>query len=316
MQTNDKEILFVEKYRPQSIKDCVLPEHTKATFQGYVDSGTLPHIILSGSPGSGKTTAAKALCNDLGYNWIILNSSNERGIDVLRTTVTQFASSASIDGARKCVIFDEFDYSTPLLQAAMREAMESFSKTCSFIFTCNYPQRIMDAIHSRATVIDYTIRNEEKPKMAKTFFDRLTKILDNEGIEYDKKAVVEIVQKFFPDFRRVLNECQRFAAATGKINMDILQTLKAGNIDEYIKHVKAKDFKEARKWIVENLSGKDANDLFRQVYDTMNQNIDPQSIPQLVLTIAEYQYKGMNCPDPEINFAAFTIMLMSEISFK
>jgi len=304
MQINDKESLWVEKYRPQSLSDCILPTDIKSVFDGIKAAGDLPNMILAGGPGQGKTTVAKALCEDLGYDWIIINASNERNIDVLRTTITQYASARSLEASMKCVILDEADYmNSNTLQPALRGALEEFSKNCRFIMTCNYPNKIIQALHSRCAFIDYQIPDAEKPQLAMESFKRLMFILDNEKVTYEKPALVQLVQKYFPDFRRIINECQRYSIIKGKIDMDILSSVKDVNLDPLVSALKKQEYKAMLQWVTDNESS-DVNILFRKLYDALYEHLDPGSIPEAVLIIARYQYQGNNSADPRIQFAA------------
>jgi DNA polymerase III delta prime subunit len=306
------ENLWVEKYRPQSIEDCILPKDIKAAFLGFIENKEMPNIILAGGAGTGKTTAAKALCKEMGYDSIVINASNDRNIDVLRTTINQFASAASLESDIKVVIMDEADYMGQLLQPAMRGAIENFSKTTRFIFTCNYPHRIIEALHSRCAFFTYDTPTEEKRILAAGFMKRVFAILENEGIEYDKKTIAELILKHFPDYRRVLNELQRYSTISGRIDEEILKSSKAYNVAELVGYLKDKEFKSMRKWTVENIADRDVNTVFRDLYDNLYEYIEPSSIPLVILNIAKYQYQGINCPDPEINFSAFCTELMSD----
>lgn len=316
MIINESESLYVEKYRPSKLDDCILPAKTLATFKGIVKSGECPNLLLIGTAGVGKTTVAKALCEEMGMDWILVNASNERGIDVLRTTITQFASSRSFDSDMKCIIMDEFDNATPDLQKGMRAAMEDFSKNCRFILTCNFPNKIIQPIHSRCAVVDYSIPNEEKQSLAMQTLKRLLFILDNEKIEYEKQALVELILKHFPDFRRIINECQRYASINGKIDSGIVQSSKNSNITELVVGLKKKDFKIVRKWCADNALEMDIQSLFRAMYDSMYDIVEGESIPQLVLHIASYQLKTMQSPDPELQLAAFCLECMIDLKFK
>lgn len=312
MKFNEREKLWVEKYRPNTIEDCVLPKGIKEAFLGFIEKDDMPNIILSGGAGTGKTTAAKALCKELGYDYIVINASNDRNIDTLRSTINQFASAASLESDIKVVIMDEADYMGPFLQPALRGAIESFSKTTRFIFTCNYPHKIIDAIHSRCSSFSYDVPTDEKMLLIGGFLKRVMSILENEGIEYDKKTVAELILKHFPDYRRVLNELQRYAAINGRIDELILKSVKAYNVAELVKYLKDRDFKAMRKWTVENIADKDVNSVFRDFYDNLYEYLAPTAVPAVILTLARYQYQGSTCPDPEINFAAFCTELMDD----
>lgn len=314
--THPKETIFTEKYRPIKIVDCIQPANIKSTFEGYVKQNNIPHLMLSGGHGQGKTTIAKALCNELELDYILLNVSKDRGIDVLRGTITQFATSVSLSGNKKCVILDEVDGTTPEFQNAFKGFMEAYSQNTRFILTCNHPNRIIQPIHSRCSVIDFHINNEDKPAVAKQMFDRVQMILENENIEFDKQAVATVITKFFPDYRRTLNELQRYAAATGKIDKDIITQCSSANIDELVSALKDKSFKDAKKWIVSNVMNRNHDTIYREIYDRMYDFVDPNSIPMLVLLIANYQFKSVAAPDVELQMAAFCIEVMQEIEFK
>lgn len=313
MKFNEKETLWCEKYRPQVIEDCVLSKPLKEAFLGFIEKGDMPNIILHGGPGTGKTTAAKALCKEMGYDYILINASNDRNIDVLRTTITGFASCASFDSDMKVVILDEADFANPnTLQPALRAAIEEFSKTTRFIFTCNYPDRIIKPLHSRCSVFSYDIPKEEKMTLISLFLKRVIAILDNEKILYDKKTIAELILKHYPDYRRILNDLQRYAYVNGTIDENVLKSSKAYNVAELVGYIKNKEFKLMRKWTVENIADKDVNSVFRDFYDNVQEYLIPISIPLMILTIARYQFQGVTCPDPEINFAAFCTELMAE----
>jgi len=313
--TNPRETLWTERYRPAVIGDCVLPKHIKDVFKGYVERKEIPHLLLSGGAGQGKTTIAKALCNELEYDYILVNLSNERGIDVLRTTIASYASSVSLSGDKKCVIMDEFDGATPILQSAFRAFMEQYSSHVRFILTCNFPNRIIAPIHSRCSVVDFHIDNNDKPALAKQMFDRAGAILINEGIEFDKRALGAVVTKHFPDYRRTLNELQRYASATGKIDADVVKFGSSNSIDGLVDALKEKSFKNAKTWIVENIGTMSPDTIYRAIYDQMGEVVQPASIPQLILILADYQYKGTTAPDPELNMAAMAIEIMSGVEF-
>jgi len=263
----------------------------------------------------GKTTIAKALCNELGYDYILLNLSNDRGIDTLRTTIASFASTVSLSGDKKCVILDEFDSSTQILQAAFKAFMEQYSENCSFIMTCNHPNQIIQPIHSRCSVVDFNIRNTDKPNLAKQMFERAMKILDHEEITYDKKPLIDVVMKYFPDYRRTLNELQRYAAATGKIDAEIVKYASSDNITDFIAAIKTKKFKDAKAWISANLGNMSQDTIYRSIYNNMHEYIAPNSIPSAILILADFQYKGTLVPDIELHMAALAITLMSEVEF-
>ena len=307
--------LWVEKYRPTTINDCILPDDLKKTFGIFVQDKDIPNIILSGGPGVGKTTVAKAMLDEIGATYMMINGSEESGIDVLRTKIKNFASTVSLEGGRKYLIIDEADYLNPQsTQPALRGFMEEFHKNCGFIFTCNYKNRLIPALQSRCSVVDFIIPNEQKPKLAARFFARVGEILNNENIEFEPKAVAELMNKFFPDWRRVLNELQRYSA-TGKIDAGILVNISESNINELIQSLKDKEFTNVRKWIVNNLDN-DPVRIFRRIYDSLYDNLDGSTIPHAVVILAEYQYKSAFVSDQEINLLACMTEIMGQAKFK
>ena len=307
-------ILWVEKYRPKIIEDCILPDGIKATFQEYVNRKEIPNLLLSGSAGVGKTTIAKALCEEVGCDYIMINGSDESGIDVLRNKIKNYASSMSLSGGRKVVIIDEADYLNPnSTQPAMRGAIEEFASNCSFIFTCNFKNRIIDPIHSRCTVVDFKI-NGSKAKMATQFFKRVEWILKQEGVQYDKEVVAAVITKHFPDNRRILNELQRYSVS-GTIDNGILASVSEIQMTELVKSLKGKDFASCRKWVTNNLDN-DTTRIFRNVYDALYEQLKPNSVPQLVLILAKYQYQAAFVADHEINLIACLTEIMVECEFK
>ena len=307
--------LWVEKYRPRKISECILPESIKQTFQDIVNSGEMQNLLLSGKAGVGKTTVARALCNELGCESILINCSEDGNIDTLRTKIRNFASTVSFSDQKKVVILDEFDYSNPQsTQPALRGFIEEFSKNCRFILTCNYKNRIIEPLHSRCTNIEFKIESSDKPKLAKSFFDRCSMILKNEEVPYKDKVLSELVIKHFPDFRRILNELQRYSVS-GQIDEGILTQLSEVNVKNLMKFMKEKDFTGVRKWVVENLDN-DPVQIFRKLYDNLYEHLTPHSIPQSILVIADYQYKSAFVADAEINLTACLIEIMMECSFK
>lgn len=309
------DFLWVEKYRPHKIEDCVLPDRIKKAFQEYVNNGEIPNLLLSGPAGCGKTTAAMAMCDEIGCNYLFINSSEERGIDVLRTKVVGYASTVSLTGGRKVIILDEADGLTPDTQDALRGVIEKFSDNCSFIFTCNFKAKIKDAIHSRCAVVDFTLKSSEKPTMAAKMFKRVNEILNIEGVEYDKQVLIKIVEKYFPDYRRLLNELQRHAVS-GNIDAGIIGQLDGiKSLSELIKALKDKDFGTMRKWVVMN-SDIDPSRIYRTVYDGLNEYLKPESVPAAVVTLAKYQYQAAFVADQELNLVACLTEIMVECEVK
>jgi DNA polymerase III delta prime subunit len=317
MNTNTTDFLFVERYRPQVIDDCILPDDTKKTFKEFVEKGEIPNLLLAGPPGIGKTTIAKALCNELGADYYVINGSDEgRFLDTVRNQAKNFASTVSLTGSskHKVIIIDEADNTGNDVQLLLRANIEAFYSNCRFIFTCNYKNKIIEPLHSRCAVIDFAIRGKQRAQLASNFFQRLQTILDAEKIEYDEKVVAELVSKHFPDFRRVLNECQRYSTG-GKIDTGILASFSDITVNELVKHLKEKNFSEVRKWVVSNLDN-DSSVILRRVYDTLYSVLLPQSIPAAVLVIAKYQYQIAFVADQEINLLAALTEIMCECEFK
>lgn len=311
---NDKEFIWSEKYRPKSINDCILPAEQIKTFKEFIKSGEIPNMLFSGPPGVGKTTLAKALCEDIGCDCILINGSEERGIDMLRGKVKQFASSMSFTGKTKIVILDEADSMTPEAQAALRAFMEEFSKNCRFIFTCNFKSKIIGALsNSRCVNIEFKLDKADKPKMAAAFMARIKSILENEKVEYDEKVVAQLLMKYFPDYRRTLGELQRYAVS-GKIDEGLLAQIQDVNIKSLMAALKDKDFKVMRKWVADNIDT-DSATLFRKLYDSAPEYIKPQSVPNLILLLADYQYKSAFCVDAEINTAACLTEMMVSLDY-
>ena len=312
------DFLWVEKYRPKKIADCILIDDLKNTFTKFLKGNELPNLLLSGTAGTGKTTVARALCEELGADYLIINGSDEgRHIDTLRTTIKNFASSVSLveSSKHKVVIIDEADYmNADSVQPALRNFIETFYKNCRFIFTCNFKNKIIPALHSRCTVIDFRITNGQKVKTATAFLGRLGEILKSENIEYDKRVLAELIQRHYPDFRRTINELQRYSVR-GKIDSGILVSLSDINNKELIKLLKEKRFSDMRKWVIQNLD-QDPSSLFSNVYDILYKHLQPQSIPAAVLTIADYQYKSAFVADHEINMVACLTQIMAECKFK
>ena len=308
-----KEFLFVEKYRPQTIEDCILPEGLKETFQKIVDKGELPNMMFTGSAGVGKTTVAIALCNELDLDYMLINGSEDGNIDTLRGKIKQFASTISLQGGQKVVILDEADYLNPQsTQPALRGFIEEFSSNCRFILTCNFKNRIIDPLHSRCSIYEFNLGN--KAEMAQKFMARLQFILDSEHIIYDNAVIAELIMKYIPDWRRVINECQRYGMS-GHIDTGILVTLSETSIAGLMEDLKTKNFKKMRKWVTDNIDVESAK-LFRLIYDNMSDYVEPSSIPQLVLILADYSYKDSFVADHELNVVACMTEIMSSIKFK
>jgi len=310
-----EDFLWVEKYRPKTIEECVLPKTLKETLLEFVSKGNLPNLILSGGPGVGKTTAAKAMLDELGLTYMFINGSEESGIDVLRTKIKNFASTVSLHGGRKYLILDEADYLNPQsTQPALRGFIEEFHKNCGFILTCNYKNRLIPPLHSRCSVVDFTVPKSEKKELAEQFFRRVMNVLVVEEVKFEPKAVAEVINKFFPDWRRVLNELQRYSVS-GKIDAGILVDISEVNIKELMQSMKQKEFTNVRKWIVNNIDN-DPTRLFRRLYDNLYDYMDGSSIPHVVVILGEYQYKAAFVADQEINMLACLTEIMSRAKFK
>ena len=310
-----EDFLWVEKYRPKTIEECVLPDALKQTLSEFISKGDIPNLILSGGPGVGKTTAAKAMLDELGLTYMFVNGSEESGIDVLRTKIKNFASTVSLHGGRKYLILDEADYLNPQsTQPALRGFIEEFHKNCGFILTCNYKNRLIPPLHSRCSVVDFTVPKSEKKELAEQFFRRVMNVLVVEEVKFEPKAVAEVINKFFPDWRRVLNELQRYSVS-GRIDAGILVDISEVNIKELMQSMKQKEFTNVRKWIVNNIDN-DPTRLFRRLYDNLYDYMDGSSIPHVVVILGEYQYKAAFVADQEINMLACLTEIMARGKFK
>ena len=309
------DILWVEKYRPVTIDDCILPSELKQTFQQFVDNQEIPNLLLTGTAGVGKTTVAKAMLEQIGCTYMMINGSEESGIDTLRTKIKNFASTVSMDGKRKYVILDEADYLNPQsTQPALRGFIEEFSRNCGFILTCNFRNRIIEPLHSRCSTVEFRIPNEEKPKLAMSFMKRVKHILETENVNSNEKVVADLINKFFPDWRRCLNELQRYSA-TGSIDAGILVNLSDTSIKELVSFIKDKDFKSCREWVVHNLDN-DPHRIYRRIYDSLSGNVPDSAIPHCVLILGDYSYKSAFVADQEINLLACLTEMMTSVQFK
>ena len=309
------DFLWVEQYRPKTIDDCILPDSLKTLFKSFIKKGELSNMLFSGTPGIGKTTVAKALCEEMNCDWIMINGSEEGGIDVLRNKIKNFASTVSLSGGKKVVILDEADYLNPQsTQPAMRGFVEEFHKNCRFILTCNFKNRIIEPLHSRFSNIEFKVNPKDKPKLASKLFERAIYILKEQNISYEDKVLVELITKHFPDFRKLINELQRYSVS-GSIDAGILVNVSDENLKTLITHLKNKEFSDMRKWVVNNLDN-DPVKIFRKIYDTLYTNLEPSTIPHAVLIIADYQYKSAFVADQEINLVACLTELMSQVKFK
>ena len=309
------DFLWVEEYRPQTIDDCILPQSLKTLFQSFIERGELSNLLFSGTPGVGKTTVAKALCEQMNCDWIMINGSEEGGIDVLRNKIKNFASTVSLSGGKKVVILDEADYLNPQsTQPALRGFVEEFHKNCRFILTCNFKNRIIEPLHSRFSNIEFRINPKDKGKLATRLFERVTYILKEQNVEYEEAVVAELIKKHFPDFRKLINELQRYSIS-GVIDAGILVNVSDENLKTLVAHLKTKEFGNMRKWVVNNLDN-DPVKIFRKIYDSMYTNLQPETIPHAVLIIADYQYKSAFVADQEINLVACLTELMSQVKFK
>ena len=313
----NNDFLWVAKYAPKTIEDCILPESTKKTFQDFLNKGEIPNMLLAGPPGIGKTTVAKALCNELGVDVYVINGSDEgRFLDTVRNNAKNFASTVSLSSTakHKVVIIDEADNTGNDVQLLLRAFVEEFAGNCRFIFTCNYKNKIIEPLHSRCAVVEFGIKGKDKAKLAGSFFKRLQQILDKENVEYDEKVLAELVSKHFPDFRRVLNECQRYSVG-GRIDSGILAAFSDVAVNDLLQNLKEKNFPEVRKWVVSNLDN-DVTVLMRRIYDALYNALENNSIPAAVLVLAKYQYQSAFVADQEINMLACLTELMVECNFK
>ena len=316
LSMNHKEFLWCEKYRPKTIDETILPQSCKDIAKGYIHQGRIANLLFSGGAGVGKTTLAKAMCDEVGSDWIIINGSDEgRNIDVLRTKITQFASTASFSGNKKVVILDEGDYLNPTsVQPALRNFIEQFSSNCTFILTCNYKNRLIEPLHSRFKNIDFKISTKDKPVLAAQFFKRLTQILETEKVAFDKKVVAELINKYFPDFRKAINELQSFSVA-GNIDSSILINFSDDAFNELTKFLKEKKFNDMRKWVANHSD--EASSIFTMIYDKCSEKLEAKSLPSLILLLAQYQFQAAHVANQEINTAAFlTEVMMSDLSWK
>ena len=311
------DFLWVEKYRPQTVDECILPESVKQTFQSFIEQGEIPNLLLSGTAGVGKTTIAKALCNELGADYYVINGSDEgRFLDTVRNQAKSFASTVSLtsESRHKVLIIDEADNTTNDVQLLLRASIEEFQKNCRFIFTCNYKNRIIEPLHSRCAVVDFGVTGKDKQQLAGAFFKRINHILGTENVEFEMKVVAEVIQKYFPDWRRVLNELQKYSAS-GKIDSGILSVISDVSVDELISALKEKNFTKVKKWVAMNIDN-DVVSLYRKIYDALYPKLEGSAIAAMVLIIAEYQYKAAFVADQEINLLASLTQLMMECEFK
>ena len=309
------DFLWVEQYRPKTIDDCILPDSLKSLFSAFIKKGEISNMLFSGTAGIGKTTVAKALCEQMNCDWIMINGSEEGGIDVLRNKIKNFASTVSLSGGKKVVILDEADYLNPQsTQPALRGFVEEFHKNCRFILTCNFKNRIIEPLHSRFSNIEFKVNPKDKPKLASRLFERAVYILKEQNVSYEDKVLVELITKHFPDFRKLINELQRYSVS-GTIDAGILVNVSDENLKTLVTHLKNKEFSDMRKWVVNNLDN-DPVKIFRKIYDTLYTNLEPSTIPHAVLIIADYQYKSAFVADQEINLVACLTELMSQVKFK
>ena len=313
MSTTD--FLWVEEYRPKTIDDCILPQSLKTLFQSFIEKGEISNMLFSGTPGVGKTTVAKALCEQMNCDWIMINGSEEGGIDVLRNKIKNFASTVSLSGGKKVVIIDEADYLNPQsTQPALRGFIEEFHANCRFILTCNFKNRIIDPLHSRFSNIEFRVNPKDKPRLASKLFERAVFILKEQNVDYEEKVLAELIKKYFPDFRKLINELQRYSVS-GTIDAGILVNISNENLKTLMSHLKSKDFGNMRKWVINNLDN-DPVRIFRSIYDNLYETLQPETIPHAVLILADYQYKSAFVADQELNFVACLTDIMSQVKFK
>jgi len=309
------DFLWVEQYRPKTIDDCILPSSLKTLFSSFIKKGELSNLLLSGTPGIGKTTVAKAICEQMNCDWIMINASEEGGIDVLRDKIKNFASTVSLSGGKKVVILDEADYLNPTsTQPALRGFIEEFHANCRFILTCNFKNRIIGPLHSRFSNIEFRINPKDKPRLASKLFERAVFILKEQNVAYEEKVVAELIKKYFPDFRKLINELQRYSVS-GTIDAGILVNISNENLKTLMTHLKGKDFGNMRKWVINNLDN-DPVRIFRSIYDNLYETLQPESIPTAVLVLADYQYKSAFVADQELNFVACLTEIMLQVKFK
>tara|TARA_A100000171_G_scaffold53091_1_gene76695 strand:- start:45579 stop:46511 length:933 start_codon:yes stop_codon:yes gene_type:complete len=309
----NNDFLYVEKYRPQTVEDCVLPINIKKVFLSLRDKGEIINLLLSGGPGTGKTTVARALCTELGIDYIIINGSESRGIDMVRQQVGSFASTMSTNGKVKVVILDEADYITPEAQAALRNLIESFSSSCRFILTCNFKHKIIEPLHSRCSVVDFTVAKNELPKLQAEFAKRVLYVLKQENISFNTESVLEVIKRHYPDNRRILNELQRYANISGNIDTGILNIIDSSKVKNLIDFMKKGDFKSCRQWIADN---PDPDVLFNELYENITDFVQPDTIPNLILIMGEYQHRAAFVASQEINLAAFVVEVMKSVKWK
>jgi len=309
------DFLWVEQYRPKTIDDCILPTSLKTLFSSFIKKGELSNLLLSGTPGIGKTTVAKAICEQMNCDWIMINASEEGGIDVLRDKIKNFASTVSLSGGKKVVILDEADYLNPQsTQPALRGFVEEFHSNCRFILTCNFKNRIIEPLHSRFSNIEFRINPKDKPRLASKLFERAVFILKEQNVDYEEKVLAELIKKYFPDFRKLINELQRYSVS-GTIDAGILVNISNENLKTLMSHLKSKDFGNMRKWVINNLDN-DPVRIFRSIYETLYETLQPETIPYAVLVLADYQYKSAFVADQELNFVACLTELMPLVKFK